>query len=31
MTGESYFRLLFCVSEDTINAAFDRAEKYFGG
>ena len=29
-TGESHLRLSFCVSEDTINKAFDRMETYFG-
>ncbi|MBL7086183.1 MAG: pyridoxal phosphate-dependent aminotransferase [Candidatus Cloacimonetes bacterium] len=28
-TGESHLRLSFCVSEDEINIAFDRMEKYF--
>jgi len=28
-TGEGHLRLSFCVSEDTINKAFDRMEKYF--
>ncbi|MCF7792047.1 MAG: pyridoxal phosphate-dependent aminotransferase [Victivallales bacterium] len=28
-TGESHIRLSFCVSEDMINKAFDRMEKYF--
>lgn len=28
-TGESHIRLSFCVSEDTINKAFDRMDKYF--
>jgi aminotransferase len=28
-TGESHLRLSFCVSEDMINKAFDRMEKYF--
>jgi len=28
-TGESHLRLSFCVSEDTINKAFDRMHKYF--
>ncbi len=29
-TGESHLRLSFCVSEEMINKAFDRMEKYFG-
>jgi aminotransferase len=28
-TGESHIRLSFCVSEDIINKAFDRMDKYF--
>ena len=28
-TGESHLRLSFCVSEDEINKAFDRMEKFF--
>ncbi|RLC47190.1 MAG: aminotransferase [Candidatus Cloacimonadota bacterium] len=28
-TGESHLRLSFCVSEEEINKAFDRMEKYF--
>ena len=28
-TGESHIRLSFCVSEEMINKAFDRMEKYF--
>ena len=28
-TGESHLRLSFCVSEDSINEAFDRMEAYF--
>jgi len=28
-TGESHIRLSFCVSEDTIDKAFDRMDKYF--
>ena len=28
-TGESHLRMTFCVSEDEINKAFDRMEKYF--
>ena len=28
-TGQSHLRLSFCVSEDEINKAFDRMEKYF--
>ncbi|MCF8228391.1 MAG: pyridoxal phosphate-dependent aminotransferase [Bacteroidales bacterium] len=28
--GESHVRLSFCVSEEMINKAFDRIEKYFG-
>jgi len=28
-TGESHLRLSFCVSEEMINKAFDRMEKYF--
>lgn len=28
-TGESHLRLSFCVSEDMINKAFDRMNKYF--
>jgi aminotransferase len=28
-TGESHLRLSFCVSEDMVNKAFDRMEKYF--
>jgi len=28
-TGESHLRLSFCVSEETINKAFDRMEAYF--
>ena len=30
-TGEGHLRLSFCVSEDEINKAFDRREKYFIG
>ncbi len=30
-TGESHLRLSFCVSEDMINKAFDRMDKYFEG
>ena len=29
-TGEGHLRLSFCVSEEMINKAFDRMEKYFG-
>ena len=29
-TGESHLRITFCDSEDAINKAFDRMEKYFG-
>ncbi len=29
-TGEGHLRLSFCVSEDMINAAFDRMETYLG-
>ena len=28
-TGESHLRLSFCISEEEINKAFDRMEKYF--
>ena len=28
-TGQSHLRLSFCVSEEEINKAFDRMEKYF--
>jgi len=28
-TGQSHLRLSFCVTEDEINIAFDRMEKYF--
>lgn len=29
-TGEGHLRLSFCVSDDMINKAFDRMDKYFG-
>jgi aminotransferase len=29
-TGQSHLRLSFCVTEDEINKAFDRMERYFG-
>ena len=28
-TGQSHFRLSFCVPEEMINKAFDRMEEYF--
>lgn len=28
--GESHVRMAYCVSDDTINLAFDRMEQYFG-
>jgi aminotransferase len=30
-SGEGHLRLSFCVSEETINKAFDRLEAHFGG
>ena len=29
-SGEGHVRMAYCISEDTINLAFDRIEKYFG-
>lgn len=29
-SGEHHLRMAYCVSEDTINQAFDRIEYYFG-
>ena len=29
-TGEGHLRITFCDSEDTVNKAFDRMERYFG-
>ncbi|MDH3453367.1 MAG: pyridoxal phosphate-dependent aminotransferase [Gammaproteobacteria bacterium] len=29
-SGEHHVRMAFCVDEDTINAAFDRMDRYFG-
>ena len=29
-TGENHVRMAYCVSEDTIDTAFDRIEKHFG-
>jgi aspartate/methionine/tyrosine aminotransferase len=29
-SGEGHVRMAYCVSEDTINLAFDRLEAYFG-
>ncbi len=29
-TGEHHVRMAYCVSEETIQQAFDRIERYFG-
>jgi aminotransferase len=29
-TGEGHLRITFCDSEEAINKAFDRMERYFG-